>query len=74
MKRARITKELKEMGIPIIRVRGEDKKSFVGIHLLGPTQTELEDAIYTSQRDQGIYTAIYIHTFGTRASGSIKRS
>ncbi len=75
MKTARITKELKEyaqeIGCKIVRVKDFDSKSMVGIHLLMPSQRELEDALTTAERD--LYPAIYIHNFSTWAAGAMKR-
>jgi len=71
MKVARITKDIKASGVKVIRVKSFDSKSMIGIHLLMPTQRELEDAVETALRD--MFPAIYIHTFSTWAAGAMKR-
>ncbi len=67
----RITKEMKALGIKIIRVKTHNHTQ-IGIHLLCPNQRELEDAIETAERD--MFKTIYIHTMSSWAPGAMKRS
>jgi hypothetical protein len=61
----RITKslktELENHGIAIVRVKTIKQAKRVGIHLLCPTQHELNNAIDVSIRD--MFPTIYIHNF-----------
>lgn len=77
MSKARITKEIKEraeeIGCEIIRARSysENKHMLIGIHILRPTQAELEDALNTAERD--MFPRIIIHSFDSWAPGAMKR-
>lgn len=65
MSKARITQAMRDTGIKFIRVKsGDDSQAGkVGIHLLLPTQRELENAVERAERD--LFPAIYIHGFST---------
>lgn len=63
MNNARITKELKSTGIKFIRVKTENQKKCIGIHLLRPSQTELIQAAEDAEHHG--FPAIYIHNFST---------
>lgn len=77
MKTARITKDVREhaeaIGCEIIKAKRheEGKHKLIGIHLLMPTQQELEDALNTAERD--MFSRIIIHTFESWAPGAMKR-
>lgn len=64
MSNARITQSIRESGIKVVRVKtNKAAAGKIGIHLLRPTQRELEQAIETAERD--MFPAVYIHDFAT---------
>lgn len=68
MTKARITKAMRDTGIEFVRVKSFDPdRSLIGIHLLEPTQCELEDAVQVAERD--MFPAIYIHRLNTWGHG-----
>lgn len=77
MSTARITADIKHhaeaIGCEIIRAKRytEGKHSLIGIHLLRPSQYELEQALETAERD--MFPRIIIHTFNSWAPGAMKR-
>lgn len=77
MRTARITREIRvqaeSIGVRIIRAKRytEGKHKLIGIHLLMPTQRELEDAMSTAERD--LFRCIVIHSFDSWAPGAMRR-
>jgi hypothetical protein len=78
MRNARITKEIREyaaeIGCEIIRAKSyaEGKHRLIGIHLLLPSQHELESALIQAERD--MFPRVVIHTFDSWVPGAMKRS
>lgn len=61
--RARITKDIRATGIRVVRVKTARQTQRIGIHLLHPTQAELEDAVNVALRD--LFPVVFIHDFNT---------